>query len=229
MPSAHRSRSSRGEEITRRTNALGFKPMSDETASEKPRKVGYCSPPVERRFPKGVSGNSGGRPRGSGKRQSRPHFYDELVPFTENGRSIEIPRGELLIRRAEKLASDGDGRIEQMLLAQKKKFDAARAKSAFDQRKLTGIFKDPESPPKTMEEVMARLGMAAKLYVFRSTARMALEPWIVQMALGRLGDRTLTRDQQEVVVSSTRSPHKVKFPDWWAPDLRGSKRAYRKR
>lgn len=201
--------------------------MSDE-GNSKGRKVGYCSPPVESRFPPGVSGNPRGRPRGSGNKQSRPHLYDELVPFTEDGRKIEIPRGELLIRRAEKRASDGDARFEQLLLAQKKKFDAARAKSAFDQRKITGNFKGPKDPPTTMEEVLVRLGMAMKLYAFSATARMALQPWLVQMALARLGEKTFTREQQEVIVNSTRSAHKVKFPTSWAPDLCGTKRAYRK-
>lgn len=201
--------------------------MSDESKG-KGRKVGYCSPPVESRFPPNVSGNPRGRPRGSGKKQSRLHFYDELAAFTENGRKIQIPRGELLIRRAEQRASDGDARFEQLLLAQKKRFDAARAKSAFDQRKVTGIYKRPEDPPRTMEEVLVRLGMATKLYAFKSTARMALEPWIVQTALVRLGEITFTREQQEVIVNSAHSAHKVKFPTSWAPDLCGTKRAYRK-
>jgi hypothetical protein len=192
------------------------------------RKVGYCSPPVEGRFPPGVSGNPRGRPRDSGKKQSRLHFYDELVPFTENGRKIEVPRGELLIRRAERLAGDGDARFEQLLLAQKKKFDAARAKSAFDQRKVTGIYKGPEDRPRTMEDVLARLGMATKLYAFRSTARMALEPWTVQYALDRRPDVTFSREQQEIILKSTRRAHMVKFPQWWEPDLRGTKQKYHK-
>jgi hypothetical protein len=44
---------------------------------------------------------------------------------------------------------------------------------------------------------------------------MALEPWIVEAALDRLGDRRLTVEEQEVVVRATRTPWKVKWPDWW--------------
>ncbi len=58
--------------------------------------------------------------------------------------------------------------------------------------------------------------MAKKLDRFRETARMALEPWIVEAALARLGDRRLTVDEQQSIVNATRTPRKVRWPDWWA-------------
>jgi hypothetical protein len=42
--------------------------------------------------------------------------------------------------------------------------------------------------------------MASKLDRYRPSARMALEPWLVQTALSRLGDRRLSLDEQAKVV-----------------------------
>lgn len=39
---------------------------------------------------------------------------------------------------------------------------------------------------------------------------MALEPWLVEAALQRLGPRRLSRDGQAVVLRATRTPWKVK-------------------
>ena len=69
--------------------------------------------------------------------------------------------------------------------------------------------------PGSVNSALQPLRMARKLDRFRETARMALEPWIVEAALDRLGDRHLNVDQQETVVRATRTPHKVQWPDWW--------------
>jgi len=45
---------------------------------------------------------------------------------------------------------------------------------------------------------------------------MMLEPWVVEAALARFGERRLTPAEQAVVVQATRTPHKVRWPDWWA-------------
>jgi len=44
---------------------------------------------------------------------------------------------------------------------------------------------------------------------------MMLEPWIVEQALSRLGDMRLSVEEQEKVVRAVRTPHKVRWPDWW--------------
>jgi hypothetical protein len=50
---------------------------------------------------------------------------------------------------------------------------------------------------------------------YRPTARVMLEPWIVEAALARFSNRRLTPEQQRIVLQATRTPHKVKWPDWW--------------
>lgn len=63
------------------------------------------------------------------------------------------------------------------------------------------------------------LRMAHKADRFRETAKMMLEPWLVEQALARLGGRRLSGEQQSVVVSATRTPWKVRWPPWWEARL----------
>jgi hypothetical protein len=65
------------------------------------------------------------------------------------------------------------------------------------------------------QSVMETLKMAVKQDRFRDTARMMLEPWLVQAALTRLGDRQLALDEQTEVMRATRTRHRVRWPDWW--------------
>jgi hypothetical protein len=62
---------------------------------------------------------------------------------------------------------------------------------------------------------MCNLGVARVLDRFRSTARVYLEPWIVEAALNRLGDRKLSVEEQQVIVAAARTPNKVAWPEWW--------------
>jgi hypothetical protein len=57
--------------------------------------------------------------------------------------------------------------------------------------------------------------MARKLDRYRETAWMAPEPWLVEAALARL-DRTLSPSEQRIIVKATRTPHKVRWPEWWS-------------
>jgi hypothetical protein len=59
------------------------------------------------------------------------------------------------------------------------------------------------------------LKMAVKQDRFRSSARMMLEPWLVEAALARLGERRLSPDEQSEIMRATRTSHRVRWPDWW--------------
>ena len=69
--------------------------------------------------------------------------------------------------------------------------------------------------PGSVNSALEPLRMATKLDRYRETAKMALEPWLVEEALSRLGDRRLSRDEQAKVVRVVRTPSKVRWPDWW--------------
>jgi hypothetical protein len=62
---------------------------------------------------------------------------------------------------------------------------------------------------------MEPLRMARKLDPCRETVRIVLEPWLVEVALARL-DRTLSPADQRIIVKATRTPHKVRWPEWWS-------------
>jgi hypothetical protein len=69
--------------------------------------------------------------------------------------------------------------------------------------------------PGSVTSALEPLRMAKKLDPYRETARMVLEPWLVEAALARL-DRTLSPADQRTIVKATRTPHKVRWPKWWS-------------
>jgi hypothetical protein len=69
--------------------------------------------------------------------------------------------------------------------------------------------------PGSVTSALEPLRMARKLDPYRETARMALEPWLVETALARLG-RALSPADQQIIVKAARTPHRVKWPKWWS-------------
>jgi hypothetical protein len=57
--------------------------------------------------------------------------------------------------------------------------------------------------------------MGKMLDPYRETARIVLEPWLVEAALARLPQPLNPADQQ-IIVRATRTPHKVRWPAWWS-------------
>src|SRR4029077_7763569 len=69
--------------------------------------------------------------------------------------------------------------------------------------------------PGSVNTALRPLRMASKLDAYRPSAKMLLEPWLVEEALSRLGDRRLSMDEQATIVRATRAPRTVKWPNWW--------------
>jgi hypothetical protein len=57
--------------------------------------------------------------------------------------------------------------------------------------------------------------MARKLDPYRETVRIALEPWLVEAALAHL-NTSLSPAEQRKIIKVTRTPHKVRWPNWWS-------------
>ena len=69
--------------------------------------------------------------------------------------------------------------------------------------------------PGSVNAAVECLRIGTKLDRYRETARMVLEPWIVEAALARFEEKRLTPEEQEIVLKATRTPRKVRWPDWW--------------
>jgi Family of unknown function (DUF5681) len=84
--------------------------MSDDEA------VGYGKPPVRTRFKKGVSGNKGGRPKGS--KNFSTLFRKELIRkvwISENGQRRKVTKMEATIMQIVNRAATGDPKAIQIL------------------------------------------------------------------------------------------------------------------
>lgn len=64
--------------------------------------------------------------------------------------------------------------------------------------------------------VLGKLGMGIKRNPLdKQRVRWELQPWIVQAAIDRLGDRVLTSEEQGEVWRLTRAREQVSWPAWW--------------
>jgi hypothetical protein len=81
--------------------------------------VGYAKPPEKTRFQKGISGNPGGRAKGS-KNVSKLLLdaLSEPVIVNENGQRKQITKAEAMIKQLVNKGASGDARSIQLLMAE---------------------------------------------------------------------------------------------------------------
>jgi Family of unknown function (DUF5681) len=173
--------------------------------------VGYKSPPRSMRYPAGVSGNPKGRPKG---KRGLPYvtILDRMVTIKDGVGARQVTAEEAFLLYLRKKALDGSEAAQERL----EEVQAFRRERDPDLGSdgITTIVNGIVSPDNPNQALLL-LKMAGKLYRFQPHAQIKLEPWLVQRALGRLGDRRLNTTQQATVVAATRTPGKVRWPDWW--------------
>jgi hypothetical protein len=121
------------------------------------------------------------------------------------------PAAEAFLLQLTKRGLEGDGAAARESLAI---IEQATQSPGTSQTQVSVIIRsilDPGSVTSALEP----LRMARKLDPYRETARMALEPWLVEAALARLA-QPLSPADQRIVVKATRTPHKVRWPAWWS-------------
>ena len=170
--------------------------------------VGYRNPPLASRFRKGQSGNHKGRPRGRRRELPYEAVLGQEVIIRENGRERRVTAAEAFLLQLTKLGLDGDSAAARAAIAA---IGDIRDTDFSDLLEIILSIVDPGSVSTAVE--CLRIG--TKLDRYRETARMMLEPWIVEAALARLGEKHLTPKEQEIVLNATRTPTKVRWPDWW--------------
>jgi hypothetical protein len=172
---------------------------------------GYRRPPRTTRFKKGQSGNPVGRPRGRHREAPYEAVLGQMVTIREGGVERRVTADEAFLLQLTKRGLEGDGAAARATLAVIEEFTE---RSSTHQR-LPRVIVRKILVPGSVTSALEPLRMAKKLDPYRETARIALEPWLVEAALARL-PQTLSPADQRIVVEATRTPRKVRWPEWWS-------------
>jgi len=172
---------------------------------------GYGRPPRKTRYAKGQSGYPAGRPRGRHREAPYEAVLGRMVTIREDGVERHVKADEAFLLQHTKRALEGDGAATRTTLAV---IEYAKERLSTVHGLIRTITRVIVAPGSVTYALMP-LRMARKLDPYRETARMVLEPWLVEAALTRL-DRTLSPADQRTIVKATRTPHRVRWPDWWS-------------
>ncbi|WP_373087121.1 DUF5681 domain-containing protein [Sneathiella sp.] len=173
--------------------------------------IGYGKPPTATRFRKGRSGNPNGRPRNRHKSVPYDSVLGQMVTIREDGRERRVTAAEAFLLQLTQKGLAGDSAAARDSLDA---IENARSERGDDRHAIdTIIFSAVSSGA---DAILEPLGLAKKKYpADEKRVRWELNPWIVEAALERLGDRWLTIQEQQEVWSATRTPGKVNWPGWW--------------
>ena len=189
--------------------AAGVRAMT--RATRQPTGNGYGKPPVSTRFAKGQSGNPRGRP--PGRRRELPHeaVLGQMVTVRDGGTEKRVTAEKAFLLYLTNKALEGDAAAARDLLAVLPRARASRTPLSGRIRLIEQVIVSPTSVDRALDS----LRMGKTLDRHRDSARMALEPWVVEAALERLGNKRFTPDEQRTIVRATRTPWKVRWPRWW--------------
>lgn len=135
-----------------------------------------------------------------------------LLTIREDGEERLVTAAEALLLQLAKKGLEGDSAAARDMLA----FLEGQLAKPDDRSEEPKTFRMVFVAVGSVNDALEPLRMANKLDRLRDTARMAVEPWLVEAALGRLGhNHRLTEAEQRTVVAATRTPWKVKWPTWW--------------
>ena len=139
-----------------------------------------------------------------------------MVTVRESGTERKLTAAEAFLLHVTKRGLEGDSAAARASLAAIEEARARRLSSGeYEPIQFVICYVTPGSVNSALEP----LRMAIKQDRYRPTARMKIEPWLVEAALARLGDRQLTLEEQKEVVAAARTPWRVRWPEWWSVRL----------
>jgi hypothetical protein len=185
--------------------------QSDPPGDDEDGGGGYGRPPKATRFTKGQRSNPAGRPRG--RRPEAPYeaVLGQTVTIREGGVERRVTAEEAFLLQLAKSGVEGDGAATRTALGLIEEITARRS----THRGFISVIVWRLVAPGSVTTALMPLRMAKKLDPYRETARMALEPWLVEAALARL-NRRLSPAEQRTIVKATRTPGGVRWPEWWS-------------
>lgn len=182
--------------------------MSEVDATQ----VGRGKPPAATRFRPGQSGNPRGRPRGRTRQAPYEAVLGQQVTVREGERIRRMTAAEAFLLHITRRGLEGDGIAARAAMTAIE--EARLRKGPADKDRVTVIVWKPVSVG-SVNSALEALRAAVVLDPFRPTARLVIEPWLVEASLARLGEQRLSLAEQEIVWRSTRTPRKVNWPTWW--------------
>lgn len=130
------------------------------------------------------------------------------MTIRDGGVERSVTAAEAFLLQLTKRGVEGDGRAARTSLAM---FERVRERSSTRLGAIVIVRTVVE--PGSVTSALVPLRMATKLDPYRETARMALEPWLVEAALGSC--QAMDPADQRTIVNAARTPKKVKWPEWW--------------